>query len=389
MTGHLEQLLGLGAPDAHPAGAVIGVRTAHSTAVAADGWAVLPDQVSPGVRMTPQLLLDLASVTKVASTTAQLMRLVAAGHLQLDDLVRSFLPGFHGDGKDAVTLRHLLTHTAGLQPWWPLYLETTDPHEAIERVQALPLASPVGGAWRYSDLGLMLAGAVIERVTTLDLAAAYRALVAGPLGLTSGFGPVASDSAAASADSDAYEFRMVDTGIPYPVPFVVDQFDGWRDRPLRGEPNDGNAAHALGGVAGHAGLFSTVDDLLTLGSALRGNELIPAGVLDEFAQPTPLHPEQAVGFRRKTIDADGEGMTVLHHGGFTGTSFGFALEKELVVAGAATRLYGTVGPLPGRGAAAQERTVVTVDAIQTVLLDAAIDALRTELFQTTTQTEEQ
>ncbi len=255
-------------------------------------------------------------------------------------------------------------------------------------MQQLPLAAAAGSTWLYSDLGLILAGAVVEHVTTLGLADAYRTLIAEPLGLASSYGQVAAEGAATSSDSDAYEYRMVATGVPYPVPFVADQFTGWRDRPLRGEANDRNAAHALGGVAGHAGLFSTVDDLLTLGTALRGGEFIPADVLDAFAEPTPINPGQAVGFRRVVIDVEGEAITVLRHGGFTGTSFAFARDKELVVAGGAMRLYGAVGPIPRPGTTSRPRGLVTVDAIQDALLDVGADVLRTELSQTTTQAED-
>ena len=122
---------------------------------------------------------------------------------------------------------------------------------------------------------------------------------------------------------------MIASGRPYPVPFTAGQFPGWRNRPLRGEVNDGNAAHALGGVAGHAGLFATVGDLLRLGAAVRGGDFIPAPVLARFAAPVAVHPEQAVGFRRARARLGGAVLTVLYHGGFTGTYFAFGLEDEL------------------------------------------------------------
>jgi CubicO group peptidase (beta-lactamase class C family) len=384
LADHAERLLRLGTPGGHPSGAIIGVRTAAATAVEAAGWAALPVAGGPGVPMAPNTLLDLASVTKVAATTAIVMRLVAAGELRLDVRVREILPAFAGDGKDAITLEHLLTHTAGLQPWWPLYLETTDREAAIALAQALPLATAPGSAWRYSDLGLILAGALVERLTAASLAEVYRDLIAAPLGLTSGYGPVPTASAATSADSDAYEFGMVATGIPYPVPFAASQFPGWRDRPLRGEVNDGNAAHALGGVSGHAGLFSTVDDLLALGAALRSGELVPREVVDRFARPTPVHSEQAVGFRRTSAELDGRPVTILHHGGFTGTWLAFALEQEFVVAGGAMRLTGTIGRLPNGGSTPRIPELVNLEDIQTALLDAALDTAA----QTTNQAEE-
>jgi CubicO group peptidase (beta-lactamase class C family) len=324
--------------------------------------------------MTGEMLLDLASVTKVAATTTLIMRLVAGGQLDLRAQARQFLPSFTGGGKDDITVEHLLTHTAGLPPWWPLYCEATDREGALARAQALPLDSRPGTAWCYSDLGLILAGRIVESVTSLSLADAFRELVAQPLGLAARYGPVPAGQAAASADSDAYEFAMVATGDPYPVPFTTGQFPGWRNRPLRGEVDDGNAAHALGGVAGHAGLFATAGDLLRLGAALRGGEFIPSPVLARFAAPTGVHPEQAVGFRRESLQVGARVLTLLYHGGFTGTYFALAVEEELVVAGGAMRLYGTVGPIPAEGRHPGASHLVAGTDIQPVLLDGAITA---------------
>jgi serine-type D-Ala-D-Ala carboxypeptidase len=368
------RLLALGRAGSHPASAIAGVRTAAGTTVAGGGWAQLPADGMPGEPMTGETLLDLASVTKVAATTTLIMRLVADGQLRLETPTHRFLPSFTGAGKDDVTVEHLLTHTAGLPPWWPLYYEASDRDAALERAQLLPLAGRPGTAWCYSDLGLILAGHIVECVTTLGLADAFLQLVAEPLGLAARYGPVPAARAAASSDSDAYEFGMVATGRPYPVPFTAGQFPGWRNRPLRGEVNDGNAAHAFGGVAGHAGVFATVGDLLRLGAALRGGDFIPAPVLARFAAPVPIHPEQAVGFRRGRAEVGGAVLTLLHHGGFTGTYFAFGLEDELVVAGGAMRLYGTVGPIPPDGRRPDVSHLVAGADIQSVLLDAALRA---------------
>ena len=372
-TAAVERLLALGPDGSHPASAIAGVRTVAGTTVAEGGWARLPSAGQPGAPMTRQTLLDLASVTKVAVTTTLVMRLVAEGQLRLETPAHRFLPSFtDAEGaKDAITVEHLLTHTAGLRPWWPLYYSAADDRDAaLACVQQLPLATRPGTAWFYSDLGFMLAGRIIECVTTLGLADAFRQLVAEPLGLTARYGPVPAAQAAASADSDAYEYGMIATGSPYPVPFEAGQFPGWRNRPARGEVNDGNAAHALGGVSGHAGLFATADDLLRLGAAVGGGDFIPSGVLARFAAPAGVHPEQAVGFRRVSTRAG----TLLYHGGFTGTYFAFGLADELVVAGGAMRLYGALGLIPGRGGPPDVSRVVPSADIQSVLLDAGLRA---------------
>ena len=374
MLAAVRRLLALGRAGSHPASAIAGVRTAAGTTIAEGGWAQLPAAGRPGAPMTRQTFLDLASVTKVAATTTLIMRLVADGQLGLQTPARRFLPSLAGPGKDEITVEHLLTHTAGLPPWWPLYCDDDDGGRdaALERAQRLPIASRPGTVWCYSDLGLILAGQIVEQVTALGLADAFRRLVAEPLGLAACYGPVPAARAAASADSDAYEFGMVASGRPYPVPFTAGQFPGWRDRPLRGEVNDGNAAHALGGVAGHAGLFATVSDLLRLGAAVRDGDFIPAPVLARFATPVAVHPEQAVGFRRAPARFGEAALTVLYHGGFTGTYFAFGLEDELVVAGGAMRLHGTLGPIPADGRPPDVSHLVAGGDIQSVLLEAAL-----------------
>jgi CubicO group peptidase (beta-lactamase class C family) len=374
MLAAVSRLLALGRAGSHPASAIAGVRTAAGTTIAEGGWAELPAAGRPGEPMTRQTFLDLASVTKVAATTTLIMRLVADGQLGLQTPARRLLPSLAGPGKDEITVEHLLTHTAGLPPWWPLYCDGGGRDAALERAQRLPIATRPGTAWCYSDLGLILAGRIVEQVTGLGLADAFRRLVAEPLGLAARYGPIPAARAAASADSDAYEFGMIASGRPYPVPFTAGQFPGWRDRPLRGEVNDGNAAHALGGVAGHAGLFATVGDLLRLGAAVRGGDFIPAPVLARFATPVAVHPEQAVGFRRAPVRLGGAALTVLYHGGFTGTFFAFGLEDELVVAGGAMRLYGTLGTIPADGGPPDVSHLVAGGDIQSVLLEAALRA---------------
>lgn len=364
----VDRLLGLGDECHRPASAIIGVRIGSTTHVEAGGWAVLPGPGSVGVPMTRELALDLASVTKVASTTTLAMCLVAEGQLDLDAPAQRYLPDFHAD----VTVEQLLTHTAGLQPWWPLYCESDDRDSALHRAQTIPLATAPGTTWRYSDLGLILVGLVIERITTLNQADAFRKLIAEPLSLTASYGPILAEQAVTSADSDAYEFQMIATGRPYAVPFTTEAFSGWRNRSLRGEVNDGNAAHALAGVAGHAGLFSTVDDLLLLGAALRNGDLFGPEVLTRFARPTAVQPEQAIGFRRMQTMTDQGPLTLLHHGGFTGTFFALGLDGPVVIAGGAMRLYGTVGP---PASAVPTDLLVSSAEINAALLDGAVQLL--------------
>ncbi|NGN94814.1 beta-lactamase family protein [Nocardioides sp. KC13] len=365
LQAYVDRLLTLGSNGNHPAGSVIGVRTPDGSEVAAAGWAQLPSAAGPGVPMRPDHLLDLASVTKLAATTAITMRLVASDELRLRDPVHRHLPSFGRDGKDQATVEQLLTHTAGLQPWWPLYAATRRREDAIQLVQELPLAYRPGTGWSYSDLGMILLGAVIEQITTLRLDRAYDQLVAAPLGLSARFGPVASELAATSADGDGYEHAMLATDEPYPLGIRPSRFDGWRDHHLRGEVDDGNAAHVLDGVAGHAGLFATVEDLLRYGAALCDGTFVPREVLDRFATPHAEHPDQALG---AFLGHCGE-VTYLQHPGFTGTYLAIAPATGVVVAGGATRLHGPLGPIDRTPTRLPD--VVSGGDIISVLLEAA------------------
>jgi len=335
----------------HGAGAVAGMRMPAGSQVEAAGWARLPTGNGTGERMERDTLLDLASVTKVAATTVLAMRLVAERELALETPARDHLPELTIPGDGAITVGQLLSHTAGVRPWWPLYCQTRDPDEAVVLAARLPRLAVPGKRCVYSDLSMILAGRVIERITGSRLDDAFTRLVAGPLGLADTcFGPVDPARTAVGADSDVVEQAMLATGQPYRVPFFPGDFDGWRPGPIQGEVADGNAAHAMGRVAGHAGLFGTVDDLLTLGSALRDG-LVPHDVVERFARPTAAEPTQAVGFRLRTTIHRGEPTTLLWHPGFTGMMLAIGLDADVVIAGGATRLHGRTGPLdPDRDA---------------------------------------
>lgn len=367
-------LLGLGEPGAHPAGAVVGVRRDGQSSVATAGVAVAATPGQPEVPMSRGTVLDLASVTKMVSTTALVMRLVTMGRLDLDAPVREHLPVVCGEGREKVTARHLLAHTSGLPPWVPLYCATTTREDALELVARMPLTSAPGARWSYSDLGMVLLGAVLEEVTGLRQDRAFAELVATPLGLRdTGYGPVAPERAAASSDGDVVEFEMVRTGVPYATPFTTDDFHGWRDQPTVGVPNDGNVAHALGGVGGHAGLFAPADELLRLAHWLTDPAAQPAEVRAVFTAPLPVAPDRALGFRLAVLDLGGERVPCVAHPGFTGTFLLSALDRDLSVVVAATRLHTTTGT-PRRPRTPTGR-LVTVDAITRTGLAGALAAL--------------
>jgi len=300
-----------------------------------------------GAPVGPSTRFDLASVTKVTTTLA-VMRL----RLDLDRPVRSVLPSFAGGAKDSVTPRDLLLHRAGLWEWWPLYADASDgpavlgdPGAAVARAAALPLRYRPDSGRHYSDLGFQLLGAIVAAVHGTDLRTAVADLVTGPLGLRrTGYGPVGGPDVAVTSYGDAWERRMIATGSPYPV--AVRGVPVSRRHWLAGEVNDGNAHHAFGGVAGHAGLFGTAEETARLGSVMLGEHPDwPPPVVAAFSASGP-DPSQALGWRRSSITtASGAAVTVLGHPGFTGTEVSVAPSLGLSWALLTNRLHPTSTPV--------------------------------------------
>lgn len=316
-----------------PTGAVAGIAWANRRDTAAGGFADTNDTA-----MTATTAFDIASVTKVAATTTALLRLASLGDLRFDDPVARYLP--HTGCAAGTTLRHLLHHRAGLWEWQPLYLSARSPQEQID---ALPLRYPLGQGRHYSDIGFMLLGRIIATVADSPLDEAVRELVTAPLGLEhTGYGPV-SGPVASSALGDAAERRMVTTGEPYPL--LTEERDfAWREHEITGTVNDGNCFHAFGGVSGHAGLFSTVDDLLTLGTALASADQHadlwhPDAVSDLFRDGPDSG--QALGWRSDRVSVDGRGQRMLWHPGFTGCALGILPDAHIAVVLLSNRLLAT------------------------------------------------
>jgi serine-type D-Ala-D-Ala carboxypeptidase len=310
--------------------------------------------------MTVEHLFDLASVTKVMATTWAMMLLVDRGLVELDAPVHTYLPDFRGAEKDRITVRDLLTHRSGLHRWKPIYYHAGAPQEAYAFIRDLPLESGVQGDRRYSDLGFMLAGYVVEAVSGRTLDQFLHQELYGPLGLAhTGFMPAGRGSGivgrrrgqprgpfAATSHGNPYEKRMVeDDSFGYLCDEDPDAFTGWRTQTLQGEVNDGNAWHAHGGVAGHAGLFSTAWDLgVILGVLLQGGRhgsrrVVSEGVVKQFLTPDTL-TGNGVGWAMSIMGPEGggdsgvgslPGIQVFSHGGFTGTYVLGAPELGLAV----------------------------------------------------------
>jgi serine-type D-Ala-D-Ala carboxypeptidase len=330
-----------------PPGVVLAVRSPAGDQVEAEGWAQAFDEHGPlptKIPMEFDTRIDLASVTKIVATTTSVMALVDGGELRLDARLDALLPWMQGRPAAAATIAELLGHRAGLWEWWPLYLRAADPESALEQASSLPLRYEPGRARHYSDLGFQLLGAVVARVAGTGLTEAVDALVLAPFGLghTRYAAPSAGRPAVARSLGGRIEREMVASGRPYPVTGDVDAFAGWRTRVLVGEVNDGNAFHAYGGRAGHAGLFSTVPDLLRFGEVLLdcldGSGPISAATLQRFLTPGP-DPAQALGFRSWDVDAGGTSIKALGHTGFAGVGVAILPEARAVVALSTNRLH--------------------------------------------------
>lgn len=283
------------------------------------------------VAMTTDDLFDLASLTKVVGTTTSIMLLVDRGKLKVDDPVGKYIPAFNEGEKKKITLRNLLTHTAGLIEWYPLFYRASNKQEAYKIIGELPLKYPVGAGRHYSDLGFILLGEIIEKVSGIPLDQFDEQNIFKPLGMKhTTYNPLKKGFTkfAATSHGNPFETRMVhDTSMGYVFKEIdPDQWNGWRKYTLKGEVNDGNAWYALHGVSGHAGLFSTVDDIQKLVDMLLhdgkvgSKQFISKKTLHEFL--TKDNYKNGLGWMMDYDDSFMKGAPegTFGHTGFTGTS---------------------------------------------------------------------
>lgn len=330
---------------AAPPGGVLAVssRAGRRQAVAA-GHRQVFDDVGPLDRplpMTPRTAHDLGSLTKVVATTTAVLTRVDRGELSLDAPLSALLPAALSPRLGELTCRELLLHRAGLWEWWPTYVTARSPDEAIDLVLRLPPRYERDAGRHYSDLGFMLLGAVVA--DGRPLADVVDELVLRPLDLAqTSYARPRVDDIACGARGDAIERRMLATGEPHPVPVAAAAFDGWRDRVRVGEVDDGNAFHAFGGVAGHAGLFSTAGDLLRWGRALlaslRGSGPWSRATVSQFFAAGP-DEGQRLGFRSWQSRCEDCMIEAFGHPGFPGVVAAVLPEHDACVVLLTNRLH--------------------------------------------------
>ena len=277
-------------------------------------------------------IYDLASLTKVIATTTAVMILYDEGKLDLNAPVQQYLPEFDGEGKDRVTIEHLLTHRSGLPPGLQLWKSARSPSEARAQVLAARLQQPAGQLYNYSDLGADVLGFVVERISGQSLDAFTAERIFAPLGMdNTGFRP---DGARLS--------RIAPTEVTPP-----------RGYPVRGEVAD-ESAFALGGVAGHAGLFGTATDLAVFaqmmlnGGEYNGTRLVREETVRKFIAPVADH--RALGWEVAAGER-GAGEYLSHgaygHVGYTGTSLWIDPEREMFVILLTNRVHAARARRPG------------------------------------------
>ncbi len=288
-----------------------------------------------GAPATAQTAYDLASLTKVIATTTAVMMLTEEGRLDLDDHVVDYIPEYGAMGKASVTIRHLLTHSAGHRPFYPFYRDgILDRDGVLDFVFADTLQYRPGARSRYSDFDMILLGEVIERVTGEGLDEYVREAIYEPLGMR-GTG-----------------FRRAGAVDRTAAPTEVDR--AWRGRTLQGEVHD-EAASVMGGVAGHAGLFSTAEDLsrfaflLASGGEAYGTRLFRRTTLDRFTERVRLQSTYPTGLGWMVTEPGASyssagslfGPRSFGHTGFTGTSIWVDPEQELFVVLLSNRVHPT------------------------------------------------
>jgi serine-type D-Ala-D-Ala carboxypeptidase len=288
--------------------------------------------LNPPLKMNTATLFDMASLTKVIGTTTSIMLLVDRGLIKVNDPVGKYIPAFDTGVKKAITLRNLLTHTAGLIEWYPLFYFSHNKEATYKLIGELPLKYPVGKQRRYSDLGFILLQEIIEKVSGMPLDKFEKQNIFDPLGMThTMYNPLLhgrTTNIAATSLGNPYETRMVyDSSLGYSVKGLDPKsWNGGRKYVLKGEVNDGNAWYANGGIAGSAGLFSTVDDIQKLVDMLMnkgkaGNkQFISARVIDSFFVKDQFN--NGLGWMMDTTDSfiKGGPEGTFGHTGFTGTT---------------------------------------------------------------------
>ena len=290
-------------------------------------------------KMKLDTVFDMASLTKPLATATSILRLVELGQIRLREPVATYIPEFAQNGKDSITIEHLLTHQGGLIPDNPLADYEQGPEEAWKRIWELTPTDPPGKKFVYTDVGFIVLGEVVHRVTGKELATFATENIFEPL-------------------------EMFETGY-LPGPKLRARASTTEKRGgqwLRGEVHDPRAA-LLGGIAGHAGLFSTALDLAKYAQMILSSgtvndlQILSPLTITEMCRPRKVDgQERALGWDSFSKYSSNRGelfsRKAIGHGGFTGTAMWIDPQLDLFVIFLSSRLHpdgiGNVNPLAGR-----------------------------------------
>jgi uncharacterized protein YbbC (DUF1343 family) len=308
--------------------------------------------------MTTNTIFDLASLTKIVATATSIMILVERGEVRLGDPAVKFIPEMKGDGRDAITVEQLLTHTAGFAPDFDLRERWSGYDEAMKRLYREPLRTEPGARFVYSDINYIALGEVVHRVSGITLDEFARRNIYVPLGMRdTGFRPDAKlvTRIAPTEKRRGQMNYLGDTGAN-----AGSEGEQW----LRGQVHD-PTSFRMGGVAGHAGLFSTADDLaIYCQMILNGGAYNRARILSPLSVATMTRPHavsedgaaRGLGWDIATSFSSNKGdlfpLGSFGHTGFTGTSIWIDPAGDSFVIFLSNRVHpdgkGDVGPLRGR-----------------------------------------
>jgi serine-type D-Ala-D-Ala carboxypeptidase len=298
----------------------------------------------------PDTIYDLASVSKVVATTPACMVLYERGQLRLEQPLVDVLPGFAGDDlrRSKVTIRMLLAHCSGLPAYVKLFQTAHNKDELIRQALQVPLTADPGTHAEYSDIGFILLGEAIERIAGEPLDAFCEREIFEPLGVITQFSP------------PRHPWRVTTT------PTEDDR--AFRHSIVRGKVNDENA-FVMGGVAGHAGCFSTASDVSVFAQCMLqgGAPLFGPGTVEIFTRREDFPPgtSRALGWDTPSQPSQsGKYFSSRSYGhlGYTGTSLWIDPERQLSVTLLTNRTW------PDRGSQA-------IKQVRPAFHDAVVEAL--------------
>ncbi|HET53605.1 MAG TPA: beta-N-acetylglucosaminidase [Ignavibacteria bacterium] len=254
-------------------------------------------------------IFDIASLTKVVATTSAVMLLFDQNKIHLDDKVVKFLPGFGNNSKKEITIKNLLLHNSGLPAWEPFYKKYNTPDEVINAIMKMELEFSPGEKYLYSDIGMIVLQKVIEKITNKSIDKYLEENLFDQLEMKNTF----------FNPSPKVWYNCVPT----------EKDDYWRMQLLKGKVHD-ETAYFLGGVAGHAGLFSTTEDLAKLISIyvndgyFGSKQIFSKKTIDLFTKKNSEQSTRALGWDTKSAEKSSAGNLFsdnsFGHTGFTGTS---------------------------------------------------------------------